>query len=270
MRTAAICFGLLGGLVLLPALTGTAGSATGAGNSRTCFGKNPTILGTQHRDSIAGTQGRDVIISLGGDDSIRSRKGNDYVCAGRGDDIVHGAEGFNRMNGGPGDDWLDGRRGPGNVVIGDKGADHVQAEGKIDGGPGNDTIESYGYRDPAKSPVPDVTDGGSGRDKIYGCGGTPAPQRPATAPGPPPQQAWVWPDCYPPRRGFPGGRPSAELLKGGSNDDKVFGGGGDDRLRGNGGADGLYGEGGDDDINGGAGTDVCNQGPGTGSLTGCP
>ena len=49
------------------------------------------------------------------------------------------------MNGGPGDDWLDGRRGRGNVVIGGRGDDFVQAEGRIDGGRGNDEIQSFGY-----------------------------------------------------------------------------------------------------------------------------
>ena len=259
-----MCLALLGVLALTLVSATAAGSLTGAGKARTCFGKSPTILGTPHRDSIKGTSGRDVIISLGGDDSVRSGQGNDYVCAGSGDDNVHAAEDFNHVNGGPGDDWIDGRRGPGNVVIGGKGADHVQAEGKLDGGSGNDTLESYGYLDPADSPVPDVTDGGSGKDQIYGCGGTPAPQRPATAPGPPRQQAWAWPECY------IGGNGNAELLKGGADEDRVFGGGGSDRLQGNGGKDRLYGEDGNDDLNGGSGTDTCRQGPGTGSLTGCP
>ena len=154
MRTAAVCFGLLAGLVLPLALTGASGSATGAGKARTCFGERPTILGTQHGESISGTGGRDVIISLGGRDSINARQGKDYVCAGSGADVVHGSEGVNHLNGGPGDDWLDGRRAHGNVVIGGKGEDYVQAEGKIDGGAGNDWIESYGYFPPSKSPVP--------------------------------------------------------------------------------------------------------------------
>jgi Ca2+-binding RTX toxin-like protein len=236
--------------------------ASGAAKAPTCFGKRPTILGTQHHDSIRGTNGRDVIISFGGHDGIRSRRGNDYVCAGPGDDVVHAAEDVNHMNGGPGDDWLDGRRGPGNVVIGGDGADQVQAEGKIDGGPGNDTLESYGYLDPALSPFPDVTDGGPGNDRIYGCGGPFASQRPSA--GPP--NAWAWPDCYP--RDQAG--PSAELLIGGGDNDRIFGGGDNDRLRGSGGNDGLYGEQGNDEIDGGSGTDVCDQGPGSGTVTGCP
>ncbi len=265
MHMAAICFGLLGGLMLPLALTGTTGSATGADKARTCFGKHPTILGTQHGDRIKGTNGRDVIISLGGTDYIKARRGNDFVCAGPGDDDIHGAEGFNHLNGGPGDDWIDGRRGPGNVVIGSKGDDLVQAEGKIDGGSGNDTVMSYGYHSPSASPVPDVTDGGPGKDQIYGCGVAGAPQRPP----PPPHTRGVWPDCW---IGAPtaGWRGNAELLKGGSDDDKVFGGGGNDQLQGNDGTDRLYGEDGNDDIDGGTGTDACDQGPGTGSLTGCP
>jgi Ca2+-binding RTX toxin-like protein len=146
---------------------------------------------------------------------------------------VHGAEDVNRMNGGPGEDWLDGRRGPGNVAIGSKGDDLIQAEGKIDGSSGNDTIESFGYQAPSASPLPDVTEGGSGKDKISGGS-------------------------------------NGELLKGGDDNDKVFAGNGDDQLRGNGGNDGLNGEGGGDDIDGGSGTDVCNQGPGTGTLSNCP
>jgi len=207
-------------------------TATGAGKGRTCFGEQPTKVGTQGSDVIHGTTHKDVIISLGGNDHITAGQGNDYICAGSGNDNVHGAEDFNRMNGGPGDDWLDGRRGPGNVAIGSKGDDLIQAEGKIDGSGGNDTIESFGYQNPSASPISDVTDGGSGRDRISGGS-------------------------------------NGELLKGGGRNDKVFAGNGNDQLRGNRGNDKLHGEGGDDDINGGSGTDVCDQGPGAGDLVSC-
>src|SRR2546423_6712702 len=151
----------LGFAAVLVAICAVVPIATASGaKSRTCFGKHPTILGTKHGDSIRGTNGVDVIISFGGNDHIRSRQGNDYVCAGPGDDVIHGAEDVNHMNGGPGNDWLDGRRGPGNVSIGSGGNDLIQAEGKVDGGPGNDTIESFGYLPPSQSPFPDVTEGG--------------------------------------------------------------------------------------------------------------
>ena len=137
------------------------------------------------------------------------------------------------MNGGPGDDWLDGRRGAGNVSIGERGDDFIQAEGKIDGGPGNDEIESFGYLNPSQSPFGDRTDAGGGRDKVRGGS-------------------------------------SSELLKGGRKKDKIWAGDGDDRLLGNGGNDRLYGENGYDSINGGSGNDVCDQGSGTGTLRQCP
>jgi Ca2+-binding RTX toxin-like protein len=243
------------------AATGT--RAHGAGSPK-CFGKRPTILGTPHGEVIRGTSHRDVIISFGGKDGVLSREGNDYVCSGTGNDTIHGAEGFNRMNGGAGGDWIDGRRGPGNIVIGGKGADHVEAEGKIAGNAGNDILESYGYLDPSLSPVPDMTHGGTGDDDIYGCGGTVAAERPTTPPGPPREHSWAWPDCY------SGDLGNAELLAGGPGADSVFGGGGNDQLRGNEDDDSLFGEDGNDNLDGGPGRDTCEQEAGTGTQTGCP
>jgi Ca2+-binding RTX toxin-like protein len=236
----------------------------GARSVPTCYGKTATMIGTSHGEVIRGTSGPDVIVALGGNDSILSRQGNDYVCAGRGNDTIHGAEGFNRMNGGDGNDWIDGRRGPGNIVDGGDGADHVQAEGRIAGGPGNDILETYGYLDPSLSPVADVTDGGGGRDDIYGCGGAIAPQRPTTAPGAPRQQSWAWPNCY------TGGPGNAEVLAGGADSDTIFAGGGNDQLKGEGGNDSLYGEDGNDSLAGGSGLDTCQQNAGTGPRTSCP
>src|SRR4051794_5045905 len=131
----------LGFAAMTVVLLGLIPIATASGSGPTCFGKHPTKVGTNGNDILLGTSGRDVMIGLGGKDRIRSRQGKDFVCAGPGDDVVHGAEGVNYMNGGSGDDWLDGRRGPGNVAIGDRGNDLIQAEGRIDGGPGNDKIE---------------------------------------------------------------------------------------------------------------------------------
>jgi Ca2+-binding RTX toxin-like protein len=229
----------------------------------TCFGKAPTMTGTPHGEVIKGTSGPDVIMSLGGNDSVLSRQGDDYVCSGAGNDTIHGAEGFNRMDGGAGRDWIDGRRGPGNIVNGGDGPDHIEAEGKLDGGRGKDIIESYGYVDPGLSPVPDVTHGGEGDDDIYGCGGAIASQRPTTAPGPPGQRSWAWPDCY------TAGLGNRELLAGGPDDDTVFAGGGDDRLKGQDGNDKLYGEDGNDSLDGGPGRDSCTQNAGHGPRTSC-
>jgi Ca2+-binding RTX toxin-like protein len=243
---------------------GATSVAEGARHASKCFGQTPTITGTPQREVIRGTSGPDVIMSFGGNDSVLSRQGDDRVCSGAGNDTIHGAEGFNRMDGGDGRDWIDGRRGPGNIVIGGAGPDHVEAEGRIDGGPGDDIIESYGYVSPSLSPVSDVSQGGIGRDQIYGCGGTVAPQRPTTAPGPPREQSWAWPDCY------AGGPGNAELLQGGPDGDSIFAGGGNDHLKGQGGNDMLYGEDGNDSLAGGSGHDTCTQNAGAGSRTSCP
>src|SRR5215211_1019285 len=257
VRLAMLAVGAAAGLSLL-----ANGVATGAAATPKCFGRTATIVGTQQGETIRGTTGPDVIVSLGGDDQVLSRQGKDYVCSGNGNDKVHGAEGYNRLDGGSGNDWLDGRRGPGNIVIGGGGADHIQAEGKLIGGSGNDIIESYGYLDPGVSPVPDVTIGGDGNDQIYGCGGTPSPERPATAPGPPRQRAWAWPGCY------TGGAGNDELFKGSDGDDRIFGGGGNDQLHGNDDRDRLYGEDGNDRLRGGKGTDICEADPSSGT-SGC-
>jgi Ca2+-binding RTX toxin-like protein len=239
-------------------------AAPGASNAPTCFGKTATIIGTPQSEVIRGTSDPDVIVSLAGNDGVLSRQGDDYVCSGAGNDTIHGAEGFNRMDGGGGHDWIDGRRGPGNIVRGGDGPDHLAAEGRLDGGAGNDIIESYGYLNPSLSPVADVSVGGKGDDDIYGCGGTVAPQRPTIAPGPARERSWAWPDCYSASLG------NAEQLSGGADDDTVFGGGGNDGLNGNGGNDALYGEDGNDDMNGGRGRDTCRQNAGTGTRTACP
>jgi Ca2+-binding RTX toxin-like protein len=86
----------------------------------TCFGEDPTIVGTPGDDFIEGTPGDDVIVGLGGDDIIFGRGGDDLICGGRGDDLLygnrgddrlHGQGGRDRLRGGPGADQLDGGRG---------------------------------------------------------------------------------------------------------------------------------------------------------------
>jgi Ca2+-binding RTX toxin-like protein len=209
-----------------------------------CFGRSPTIVGNNGKNQLVGTKGRDVIIARGGNDSIRSRQGKDFVCAGPGNDNVHAAEGAGYMKGGPGDDWLDARLSrQGNVSKGGRGDDLIQADGKIDGGRGNDEIESFGYFR-VSGISPDVTHGGGGSDTIRGC----SDERGC--------HPWTVRD--------------AEPFKGGGGNDRIFAGGGDDQVRGNGGNDTLHGEGGNDNIDGGADTDVCEQGSGTGTLRNCP
>jgi Ca2+-binding RTX toxin-like protein len=85
-------------------------------NAPSCQGLRPTIIGTEGRDRITGTGERDVIHALGGDDYVNAVAGNDVVCGGTGkDELLGGADA----------DVIDGGQDPGNVLIGQTGADIV-------------------------------------------------------------------------------------------------------------------------------------------------
>jgi Ca2+-binding RTX toxin-like protein len=67
---------------------GTAGS-----DEVTCWGRVPTIVGTDGRDKLFGTKGRDVILGLRGADTIDGRGGRDLICGGRAQDVLAGGSG---------------------------------------------------------------------------------------------------------------------------------------------------------------------------------
>jgi Ca2+-binding RTX toxin-like protein len=93
-----------------------------------CFGKRPTIVGTENPESISGTPRADVILGLGGNDIITGGEGRDRICAGEGVDILRGNDGKDRMNGGPGDDsTIEGGRGN-DVINGGDGQDLASYE----------------------------------------------------------------------------------------------------------------------------------------------
>jgi hypothetical protein len=48
----------------------------------TCFGRSPTLVGTEERDVLRGTPGDDIIVGLGGRDFIRGNEGRDLLCGG--------------------------------------------------------------------------------------------------------------------------------------------------------------------------------------------
>jgi hypothetical protein len=71
-----------------------------------CFGRVPTIVGTNGRDVIRGTDGRDVIHARGGADHVSAGPGDDFICGGRGrDDPLAGNRGYDRFHGGGGTDY---------------------------------------------------------------------------------------------------------------------------------------------------------------------
>jgi hypothetical protein len=103
----------------------------------TCFGLQPTILGTAGDDALTGTAGPDVIMGFGGDDTISGLNDRDVVCGGAGDDVIDGGNGNDRLNGGFGADRLSGGNGD-DVLVGGPGVD------QLDGGRGVNSLTQEG------------------------------------------------------------------------------------------------------------------------------
>jgi Ca2+-binding RTX toxin-like protein len=117
--------GLFAGLGVAAALTLF---AAGAGKSQSgvlCFGREPTILGTDGNDVLTGTPGTDVIAGLGGNDTIDAGGGDDFVCGGDGNDTIMGGDGTDVLFGDAGDDTVDGGPGYIDAVAGGPGNDHL-------------------------------------------------------------------------------------------------------------------------------------------------
>jgi Ca2+-binding RTX toxin-like protein len=245
-----------------------------------CFGRAPTIVGTEAADSLVGTPEADVIVGLGGNDRIEGRGGNDYVCSGAGDDIVYGGSGNDHIaagsgldvvgggdgndrirlganpfvpvsedelsrelgDGGDGDDVLSG--GPGNDELsGDRGADIIW------GGPGDDALNG-GWEGGGN----DVLHGGAGSDGLAGIRGDDIGYGDAGAD--------VWYDFE--TKADPG----RDRFYGGEGDDRSRGGPGRDVYRGGPGADQLTGGRGNDLLDGGPDADVLLGGFGDNTLRG--
>jgi Ca2+-binding RTX toxin-like protein len=81
------------------------------GDPGTCFGLQPTKIGTQGDDRFFGTAGNDVIMGRGGRDTVRASDGGDRLCGGPGHDRLFGGDGRDRLEGGYGNDLLVGGSG---------------------------------------------------------------------------------------------------------------------------------------------------------------
>jgi Ca2+-binding RTX toxin-like protein len=80
-----------------------------ANGAPACFGRRPTIVGTEENNRLRGTPGPDVIVGLGGRDRIDGRGGNDRICGNAKRDTLRGGPGRDRLSGakGPDDLWGD-------------------------------------------------------------------------------------------------------------------------------------------------------------------
>lgn len=125
-----------------------------------CFGRRPTITGTDGEDVLHGTKGPDVIFGGRGTDVIRGRGGNDRICGGSGENKVYGNEGNDRLDGGKSTRASTVAGGMGNDLLYDEpGGFHAQ---NMFGGPGSDVLKAGDNN----GTYLDYLDGGPGDDTI--------------------------------------------------------------------------------------------------------
>ena len=173
---AALAAGMIG--MTLSATTGTASAAL---SDQRCFGRKPTIIGTNGNDKIRGTSGSDVIITGQGRDEVRAGRGHDRICtgrrtdkaiAGRGNDRVLAGPDLDILHGGPGHDLLITvardipERGYHELAFGEEGNDEIMGGAnpdRLSGGPGNDVIRGGGNADDLTS---ELLLGGPGDDAL--------------------------------------------------------------------------------------------------------
>lgn len=223
---------------------GLAGFSGGAQAARSCFGVEPTVVGTNRSDTIEVREtAPDVYELFLNDESqgtydpaigmvVAARSGDDVIVGGPGDDLLCGDNGRDRIQGGGGDDRTDGGNG----------------RDYLEGGDGNDEIY-----------------GGNGRDELYGDD----PEH-SCVPSPGDE-----PSGEPPLS-------CDDSIDGGNGRDYAEGGNGNDELRGGRGRDTLYGDDPagsceddpdfgpycDDVMDGEKGRDELHGGPGSDTLDG--
>lgn len=167
--------------VVSASLGATATTASAGLREQRCFGRKPTIVGTNGDDRIRGTSGSDVIITGPGNDVVRGRRGHDRICTGdlddrifggRGNDRILGGGGLEVIHGGPGHDRIFTHanripeRGYHEYAYGEKGNDVIvggENPDRLSGGPGSDVVRGGGNDD-------DLTEeyllGGRGDDQM--------------------------------------------------------------------------------------------------------
>jgi hypothetical protein len=151
-------------LIVVALVMTTVGATAGASDEKAtnCFGRTPTIWGTNFGETIWGTSGKDVIWAGGGNDTIYGLGGNDYICGGKGNDWIEGGGGKDRIKGQGGSDTIWGDNGN-DKLIGNGGADFLY------GGSGNDVLKGGGGNDylDGSPGISDKDIGGSGWDDCF-------------------------------------------------------------------------------------------------------
>ena len=256
----------------------TAGSVGWAAVTDPCFGRTPTILGTDGPDRIRGTNGADVISTGDGHDRIDALGGADRVCAGPGNDVVDGGPGDDVLFGSVGVDRLAGRDGHDELysggsygtererLIGGAHDDDLHGESTpedLRGGLGEDTIQGGS----SLLTVPDLAFGGPDDDRLISPvamlrGGQGSDY---LAEGTADYSAALGPVTVDLGRQTAEGEGSDQVVDvkgviGSAYDDVLIGNHRSTRLAGGEGDDLLDGREGNDTLDGGPGTDACVQG----------
>ena len=164
---AALVLALVGGTLAI------ALAAPATADAARCFGKKPTIVGTDKSEKIVGTRKTDVIFARRGNDKIVGKGAPDRICGGPGNDKVKGGIGIDSLGGGLGNDKLSGGSEE-DYLEGEEGNDDLDGgdgddfdlyggdgEDRVDGGEGDDTV----YLE-SRSGDPDVYAGGAGIDTL--------------------------------------------------------------------------------------------------------
>jgi Ca2+-binding RTX toxin-like protein len=167
----------------------------GAGNDTLAGGLAAmTFFGSDGADSILGGSRNDAVFAGADDDTIIGGRGNDRISAGEGNDLVRGSLGNDQLYGDQDDDTLLGEAG--NDTLGGDGEDRLFFAGGVDpqdydgndslnggdgadwlvggrqsatlddnngldtltGGPGNDILDSRGWKAPNPNPFDVITD----------------------------------------------------------------------------------------------------------------
>ncbi|MCX7893546.1 MAG: PA14 domain-containing protein, partial [Burkholderiales bacterium] len=254
---------------------GTGNDTIDAGSGRNyVYGEdgNDVITSGNDPDTIAGGAGDDVISSGDGTDEITGGDGNDQITSGSGRKTIHGNAGNDVINvtgttlagtvitGGTGNDVITIFGGPG-LIIGNAGNDQITLGGSGDAviwgddendsnpaddgddvivsGAGNDLIFGTGGNDTIR--------GGGGADTIFGGAGDDILYGGLTASG---------------------GDTAANVIVGGTGNDRIWGDLGNDVITGNDGDDVIFALAGNDDVQGNDGDDEIHGGAGDDLLVG--
>jgi hypothetical protein len=134
-----------------------------------CFGRTPTIVGTNGADVLIGTSGADVIVGQAGNDHIEGGGGGDYICGNAGDDVLFGDGGSDGLNGGADSDIVLGG-GSADVVAGGSGMDILlgqQGNDTYNGGGGLDLAGFLASAGPVHADIREKFASGEGSDSIH-------------------------------------------------------------------------------------------------------